>query len=65
MALTDRGLPRTILKMGYLTCIVIRESPNPNRLYTSESDVCRRQNLTSKDGHRSVRVNLLIMAVDP
>ena len=36
-----------------------------NRLYTSESDVCkRRQILTHKDGRRTERNKIFIMAVD-
>ena len=36
-----------------------------DRLYTSESDVCRRQILTYKDGPRTERVEIFIMTVDP
>ena len=35
-----------------------------DRLYTSESDVCRRQILMYKDGPRTERIQILIMAVD-
>ena len=35
------------------------------RLYTSESDVCRRQILTYKDCPRTERIKLFLMAVDP
>ena len=35
------------------------------RLYTSESDVCRRQILTYKHGARTRRNKIFIMAVDP
>ena len=34
-----------------------------DRLYTSESDVCRRQILTYKDGHRAERNKIIV--VDP
>ena len=36
-----------------------------HRLYTSESDVCRRQILTYKDGPCTERIKNMIMAVDP
>ena len=35
------------------------------RLYTSESDVCRRQFRTYKDGSRTERIKIFTMAVDP
>ena len=35
-----------------------------NRLYTSESDVCRRQILTYKDGPRTERIKIFIMNID-
>ena len=35
------------------------------RLYTSESDVYRRQILTYKDGPRTEIVKIFLMAVDP
>ena len=35
------------------------------RLYTSQSDVRRRQILTSKVGLRTERIKIIIMAVDP
>ena len=38
------------------------EYASPKRLYTSESDVCRRQILTSKDGPYTERIKLFIMA---
>ena len=34
-------------------------------LTLTESDVCRRQILTSKVGPRAVRLNIFIMVVDP
>ena len=36
-----------------------------DRLYTSESDVCRRQILTYIDDHCTERINNVIIAVDP
>ena len=36
-----------------------------DRLQSSESDVCRRQILTTKVDHRTVRVKIFLMAVDP
>ena len=36
-----------------------------DRLYTSESDVCRRQILTYKDSPRTERTKIIIIAVDP
>ena len=36
-----------------------------DRLYTSESDVCRRQILTYKDDPRTERINIFIAAIDP
>ena len=36
-----------------------------DRLETSESDVCRRQIMTSQVGPRTVRVKMCIMVVDP
>ena len=36
-----------------------------DRLYMSESDVCRRQILTYKDGPRTGRIKTIIMTVDP
>ena len=36
-----------------------------DRLYMSESDVCKRQILTYKDGRSTGRINIYIMAVDP
>ena len=36
-----------------------------NRLYTSKSDVCRRQILTYKDDFRAERIKIFIMVVDP
>ena len=36
-----------------------------DRFYTSESDVCRRQILTYKDGPRTEGIKILIMALDP
>ena len=36
-----------------------------DRLYTSESDVCRRQILTYKDGPRTERIEKFLIAVDP
>ena len=36
-----------------------------DRLYTSESDVCRRQILAYKDGPRTERINIFLMAVYP
>ena len=36
-----------------------------DRLYTSESDVCRRQILTYKDDPRTERMKIFIIAVDP
>ena len=36
-----------------------------DRLYTSESDVCRRQILTYKDGPRTERIKIFLMAADP
>ena len=38
---------------------------NPSRIYTSESDVCRRQILTYKDGPRTERIKIFLMVVDP
>ena len=35
------------------------------RLYTSESDVCRRQILTYKDGPRAEKNTIFLVAVDP
>ena len=35
------------------------------RLYTSESDVCRRQIMTYKDDPRTKKKKIFIMAVDP
>ena len=40
-------------------------STGPDRLYTSESDVCRRQILTCKDDPRTKRIKICIMTVDP
>ena len=34
-----------------------------DRLYTSESDVCGRQILIYKDGHRTERIKIFVMAV--
>ena len=34
-------------------------------LYMSKSDVCRRQILTYKDGPRTKRIKIFILAVDP
>ena len=34
-------------------------------LYTSESDVCRRQILTYKDGPRTERIKIFLMVVSP
>ena len=36
-----------------------------DRLYTSEYDVCRRQNLTFKDGLHTERINIFLMTIDP
>ena len=36
-----------------------------DRLYTSESDVCRRQIMTYKDGLHTERIKTFITAVDP
>ena len=36
-----------------------------DRLYTSESDVCRRQTLTYKDDPRSERIKIFIIVIDP
>ena len=36
-----------------------------DRLYTSESDVCRRQILTYKDDPHTERIKTFIMAVNP
>ena len=36
-----------------------------DRLYTSKSDVCRRQILTYKDGPRAERIKIFLMVVDP
>ena len=36
-----------------------------DRLYTPESDVCRRQILTYKDDPRTERIKLFVMIVDP
>ena len=36
-----------------------------DRLYTSKSDVCRRQILTYKDGSHNERNKIFIMVVDP
>ena len=35
-----------------------------DRYYTSESDVCGRQNLTYKDGPRTERIKIFIVVVD-
>ena len=49
--------------------VIVRMSYEPfqrgDRLYTSESDVCRRQILTYKDGLRAEINTIFIMSVDP
>ena len=40
-------------------------SQRVDRLYTSESDVCRRQILTYIDGSRAERFKLFISVLDP
>ena len=48
--------------------LVAYADPKPHlgdRLYTSESDVYRRQILTYKDGPRTERVKILILVVVP
>ena len=39
--------------------------PCGDRHYTLESDLCRRQFLTSTDGPRTERIKIFIMALDP
>ena len=58
-------LPRLPMEMfnffnADISCILTRD-----RLYMSESYVCRRQILTSKNDPRTERIDILIMAVDP
>ena len=36
-----------------------------DRLYKSESDVCRRQILTYKDGPCTERIQIFLVAIDP
>ena len=42
-----------------------KQRPITSRLYSSESDVCIRQILTTKVDPRTVRVIIFIIVVDP
>ena len=46
-------------------CFFVLPFQRRDRLYTSESDICRRQILTFKDSTRAEKNEIFIMVVNP
>ena len=55
----------TFQVVGMIFTYILEPFQHGEHLYTSESDVCRRQILTYKDGPRTERNTIFLMVVDP
>ena len=53
------------LESEYMPILQIQPLQCGDQLWSSESDACRRQILTSKVDPHTVRVKIFLMAVDP